>query len=184
MPVDWYQVADMAVRGVGGVLFITFAYLLFRALKKCASEMFGAVRGHATGNGTGSGDPNETTTTKAADHTAYQGRAVKAAQQIVAEACDRSIVRPEHAQFYDFVLAAARAVLDYPAVAESIGKKMPPDAWQKPPKAASSQPGSSGRPEVAWLDVGSALLRVATALLLVTTVVTVVLGFGAWVATP
>jgi len=104
MPVDWYQVADMAVRGVGGVLFITFAYLLFRALKKCASEMFGAVRGHATGNGTGSGDPNETTTTKAADHTAYQGRAVKAAQQIVAEACDRSIVRPEHAQFYDFVL--------------------------------------------------------------------------------
>ena len=184
MPVDWYQVADMAVRGVGGVLFITFAYLLFRALKKCASEMFGAVRGHATGNGTGSGDPNETTTTKAADHTAYQGRAVKAAQQIIAEACDRSIVRPEHAQFYDFVLAAARAVLDHPAVAESIGKKMPPDAWQKPPKAASSQPSSSGRPEVAWLDMGSALLRVATALLLVTTVVTVVLGFGAWVATP
>ena len=112
MPVDWYQVADMAVRGVGGVLFITFAYLLFRALKKCASEMFGAVRGHATGNGTGSGDPNETTTAKAADHTAYQGHAVKAAQQIIADACDRRIVRPEHAQFYEFVLAAARAVLD------------------------------------------------------------------------
>jgi hypothetical protein len=108
--------------------------------------MFGAVRGHATGNGTRSGDPNETTTTKAADHTAYQGRAVKAAQQIIAEACDRSIVRPEHAQFYDFVLAAARSVLDHPVVAESIGKKMPLDAWQKPPKAASSQPGSSGRP--------------------------------------
>src|SRR6516165_5964246 len=184
MPIDWYQVADMAVRGVGGVLFITFAYLLFKTLKKCASEMFGAVRGHATGKGTGSGDPNETTTTKAADHTAYQGRAVKAAQQIIAEACDRSIVRPEHAQFYDFVLAAARAVLDHPAVAEGIGKKMPPDARQKPPKAASSQPGSSGRPEVAWLDVGTALLRVATALLLVTTVITVVLGLGAWVATP
>ena len=146
--------------------------------------MFGAVRSHATGNGTGSGDPNETTTTKAADHTAYQGHAVKAAQQIIAEACDRSIVRPEHAQFYDFVLAAARAVLDHPAVAESIGKKMPPDDSQKPPKAASSQPSSSRRPEVAWLDMGSALLRVATALLLVTTVVTVVLGFGAWVATP
>jgi len=45
MPVDWYQVADMAVRGVGGVLFITFAYLLFSALKNCASEMFSAVRG-------------------------------------------------------------------------------------------------------------------------------------------
>ena len=54
----------------------------------------------------------------------------------------------------------------------------------EPPKAASSEPGPSGRPEVAWLDVGSALLPVATALLLVTTVVTVVLGFGAWVATP
>src|SRR6516162_8460794 len=112
MPVDWYQVADMAVRGVGGVLFITFAYLLFSSFKKCASEMFGAVRGHATGNGTGSGDPTETTTTKAADHTAYQGHAVKAALQIIAEACDRRIVRPEHAQFYEFVLAAARAVLD------------------------------------------------------------------------
>ena len=183
MRVDWYQVADMAVRGVGGVLFITFAYLLFSA-QELRSEMFGAVRGHAPGNGTGSGDPNETTTTKAADHTAYQGRAVKAAQQIIAEACDRRIVRPEHTQFYDFVLAAARAVLDHPAVAESIGKKMPPDAWQEPPKAGSSQPGPSGRPEVAWLDMGSALLRVATALLLVTTVVTVVLGFGAWVATP
>ena len=109
MPVDWYQVADIAVRAVGGLLF---TYLLFRALKKCASEMFGAVRGHATGNGTGSGDPNETTTSKAADHTAYEGHAVKAAQQIIAEACDRSIVRPEHAPFYDFVLAAARAVLD------------------------------------------------------------------------
>ena len=165
------------------MLFITFAYLLFRALKKCASEMFGAVRGHATGNGTGSGDPNETTTAKAADHTAYQGHAVKAAQQIIADACDRRIVRPEHTQFYDFVLGAARAALDHPAVAGSIGKKMPPDAWREPPKAASSQPGPSGRPEVAWLDVGSALLPVATALLLVTTVVTVVLGFGAWVAT-
>src|SRR5215471_1354614 len=146
MPVDWYQVADMAVRGVGGVLFITFAYLLFRALKKCASDMFGAVRGHATGNGTGSGDPNETTTAKAADHTAYQGHAVKAAQQIIADACDRRIVRPEHTQFYDFVLAAARAVLDHPVVAESIGKKMPPVAWQEPTQGREFSVGSERSP--------------------------------------
>ena len=110
----------------------------------------------------------------------------EAAVEAGADALEQFVERPDDPTLSnrEAALIAARAVLDYPAVAESIGKKMPPDAWQKPPKAASSQPGSSGRPEVAWLDVGTALLRVATALLLVTTVITVVLGLGAWVATP
>src|ERR1700757_758382 len=103
MAVDWYQVADVAIRGTGGVLFVTFAYLLLCWLKKHAGEVFGAGRGCATGHNAAGGAPKERTTTRPADRTEYRGHAVKAAQHVISEACDRGVVRPEHVLFYDFV---------------------------------------------------------------------------------
>jgi hypothetical protein len=125
MALDWYQAADMAIRGAGGLLFISFAYLLVTSLRKCASEALGAGRGYATGDNAARGAPNEETTIKAADGSAHLGHAVKAAQHVISEACDRGIVRPEHVLFYDFVIAAARATMTDPRVAESVGRHMP-----------------------------------------------------------
>jgi hypothetical protein len=127
MRVDWYQLADMAARGTGGLLFITFACLLLRMLKQCVSDPLGEVPGHETGSSGGSDAPNQAATSKGAVRTAHQGHAVRAAQHVIAIARDRSNVRSEHLLFYDFITAAARAVLDNPAVAENIGTIMPPN---------------------------------------------------------
>jgi hypothetical protein len=133
MTVDWY-LADLAVRVTGGLLFITCACLLF-SLLKCASEAFGTVRGHATGNSDGSDALNEGTTTTEAGDTAHQGHAVRAAEHVIARAGDRSNVRPEHVPFYDFVTAAARAVLGDLVLAETVGKQMKANVWREPSEA-------------------------------------------------
>jgi len=132
MTVDWH-LADLAVRVTGGLLCITCACLLFTLLK-CATEGFGAVRRHGTGN-SGAGDvPNEGTTTTEPSGTAHQSHAVRAARDVIARAGDRNNVRPEHVLFYDFVTAAAKAVLGDPALAEKMGKQMKANVWRGSPE--------------------------------------------------
>ena len=133
MTVDWY-LADLAVRAAGGLLLITFACLLLSLLKKCAVDACGAVRGRATGNSDASGAPNEASATKGAGPTAYQSHAVRAARDVIARAGDRNNVRPEHVLFYDFVTAAAKAVLGDPALAEKMGKQMKANVWRGSPE--------------------------------------------------
>jgi hypothetical protein len=124
MTVDWY-LADLAVRGAGGLLFITFACLLLSFIKRCATDVSGAVRGHPTGDSGASGAPNEARATQGAGRSACQSHAVRAAQHVISSAGDRSSVRPEHILFYDFVTAAARATIADASFAENVGRDMP-----------------------------------------------------------
>jgi hypothetical protein len=103
---------------------ITCAWLLFSLLKECAEEVFDVVRGHATGNSGASKARNEGTTKKEASHTSRQNHAIGAAQHVIAIATNRNNVSAEHLLFYDFVTAAARAVISNPALAETIGEQM------------------------------------------------------------
>ncbi|HEY7302420.1 MAG TPA: hypothetical protein VH684_31370 [Xanthobacteraceae bacterium] len=154
MTVDLY-VADMAVRAIGGLLFVTFFCLLVGLLKQWVRDWFGAV--DATGNGWASGAQYEASTTKRSGSAAYQNHAVGAAQHVIKRAGYRGNVRPEHVLFYDFVTAAARAVLADPAFAQTIGKQMQPIG-----SSQDSPPGK--RPETAWLPVRSAVLISAAVL--------------------
>jgi hypothetical protein len=58
--------------------------------------------------------------------TAASGRATAAARLIMARSNNRDSVNPENRQYYDFILSAAKAVLDDPRLARSIGSKMAP----------------------------------------------------------
>ena len=132
MTVDWSL--DLAIRAAGGLLLITCACLLFSLLKQRVSEFFGTVQGHVTGNSGASG--NEASKMKeAVGRAADQRRAVGAAQHVIAIATNRNNVSTEHLLFYDFVTAAARAVINDPALAETIGKQMVPSVWQEPSDA-------------------------------------------------
>jgi hypothetical protein len=131
MIVDWYL--DLATRAMGGLLLITCACLLFCLIKERASEVFGAVRDDVAGH-SGASRPR----------TADQSRAVRAAAHVIAIATNRNNVSTEHLLFYDFVTAAARAVISNPALAESVGEEMWANVWEGSSKADGSQQDPSG----------------------------------------
>jgi hypothetical protein len=58
--------------------------------------------------------------------TAASDRAIAAARLIMAQSSDRDSVSPENRQYYDFILSAAKAVLDDPQLARRVGSKMAP----------------------------------------------------------
>ena len=129
MTVDWSL--DLAIRAAGGLLLITCACLLFSLIKERASEVFGAVRDDLVGNSGVSGAANEASKKEEVGRAADQSRAVRAAAHVIAIATNRNNVSTEHLLFYDFVTAAARAVINDPVLAETIGKQMIPSVWQE-----------------------------------------------------
>ena len=134
MTVDWSL--DLAIRAAGGLLLITCACLLFSLLKQRVSEFFGTVQEHVTGNSGASGTANEASKMKeAVGRAADQSRAVGAAQHVIAIATNRNNVSTEHLLFYDFVTAAARAVLGDLVLAETVGKQMKANVWREPSEA-------------------------------------------------
>lgn len=121
--VDINKVVEHAVTGAGvGLLFLGIG-LVWQGLNYLYRKLFAANTHEVKAKPANSPDPQETRKAREADASA---RAIAAARRIVEQSKGRDSVSPENRQYYDFILSAAKAVIDDPRLAGRVGAKMAP----------------------------------------------------------
>jgi hypothetical protein len=121
---DMNKVAESAITGGGLVLLFGAIGLAWRLCKYLLGSLFSKKPQPARKD---AGRPEQARSVPKQPHdSATISRAVAAAQKIMESSSARDAVSPENRQYYDFILSAAKAVLDDPQTAGRVGARMAP----------------------------------------------------------
>jgi hypothetical protein len=124
--VDMNKVVEHAFTGVSGLAFLLFGVSLIWRLFGYLNRKLFITDPPASKAKAASARTTQRHEAQKRQDTAATNRAISAARLIMTQSNNRDSVSPENRQYYDFILSAAKVVLDDPQLARRVGSRMAP----------------------------------------------------------